>query len=100
LSPFNDGFKALSDPTRRKILQLLKEKNMTAGDIADQFDISKPSISHHLNILKQADLIQDERQGQNIMYYLNTSVFEDIIGWFLNLTKSDKEVISHGNEKE
>ncbi|MDD2402009.1 MAG: autorepressor SdpR family transcription factor [Clostridia bacterium] len=91
MSPFNECFKALSDPTRRKILFLLKENNLTAGEIADHFNISKPSISHHLNILKQADLVQDERQGQNIMYYLNTSVFENIINWFLNLTKTVKE---------
>ena len=57
-------FKALNDPTRRKILELLRCKPMTAGDIADQFQISKPSISHHLDLLKQADLILAERQGQ------------------------------------
>lgn len=86
MSPLNNSFKALSDPTRRKILQLLREKDMTAGEIAEKFNISKPSISHHLSILKQADLVLDERQGQNIIYSLNTSVFEDLIGWFLNLT--------------
>jgi len=86
MAPINDSFKALSDPTRRKILQLLREKNLTAGEISDQFQISKPSISHHLSILKQADLIQDERQGQNIMYYLNTTVVDDLLGWFLNLS--------------
>ena len=95
MTPINDSFKALSDPTRRKILQLLHVKNLTAGEIADQFQISKPSISHHLSILKQADLIQDERQGQNIMYYLNTTVVDDLLGWFLNLssnpTKEEKE---------
>lgn len=61
----NDAFKALSDPTRRKILELLQEKDMTAGEIADSFQISKPSISHHLSILKNADMVLDERQGQN-----------------------------------
>jgi len=86
LSPINETFKALSDPTRRKILQLLRKQNLTAGEIANHFNISKPSISHHLNILKQADLIQDERQGQNIMYYLNTTVIDDLLGWFLNLS--------------
>ena len=59
----NDAFKALSDPTRRKILELLQEKDMTAGEIADSFQISKPSISHHLSILKNADMVLDERQG-------------------------------------
>lgn len=86
MAPVNDSFKALSDPTRRKILHLLRVQNLTAGEIAEQFQISKPSISHHLNILKQADLIQDERQGQNIMYYLNTTVVDDLLGWFLNLS--------------
>lgn len=86
MSPLNNSFKALSDPTRRKIILLLRSRNRTAGEIAQHFQISKPSISHHLNILKQADLIQDERQGQNIMYYLNTSVLDDVLGWFLDLT--------------
>ncbi|MCD9022351.1 autorepressor SdpR family transcription factor [Cohnella silvisoli] len=81
----NDTFKALSDPTRRKILQLLKEKDLTAGDIADQFNISKPSISHHLNILKQARLVQDERQGQNIIYSINLTVMQEAMGWFLGM---------------
>lgn len=81
----NDTFKALSDPTRRKILQLLKEKDLTAGDIANHFDISKPSISHHLNILKQAHLVQDERQGQNIMYSINLTVMQEAMGWFLGM---------------
>lgn len=81
-------FKALADETRREIIKLLKEKNMTAGEIADAFTISKPSISHHLNILKQADLIMDERQGQNILYSLNTSVVEEIIGWLVDFTQS------------
>lgn len=86
---FNDVFKALSDKTRRKILELLKEKDMTAGEIADYFNITKASISHHLNILKQADLVSDERKGQFIYYSLNTSVFEEVIGWFISF--SDKK---------
>ena len=77
----NNIFKALSDPNRRKILSLLKEKDMTAGEISDHFNISKPSISHHLNILKQADLVLDERQGQNILYSLNTTVFQEILSF-------------------
>lgn len=85
MSPLNTTFKALSDPTRRQIVQMLRERNLTAGEIAEKFKISKPSISHHLNILKNADLVQDERHGQNIVYYLNTSVLEDIIGWFMSI---------------
>jgi len=75
-------FKALADPTRRKILRLLRERDMTAGEIAEQFNISKPSISHHLNILKQSRLVIDERQGQYIYYSLNMTVFQEIMGWF------------------
>lgn len=89
MSNQNQVFKALSDPTRRKILQLLKENDLTAGEISDYFNISKPSISHHLNILKQADLVMDERRGQNIIYSLNTTVFQDVMSFFLNLI--DKE---------
>lgn len=83
----NDAFKALSDPTRRKILELLQEKDMTAREIADSFQISKPSISHHLSILKNADMVLDERQGQNIIYSLNTTVFQDLIKWFFDFTR-------------
>lgn len=89
----NSVFKALSDPSRRKILQLLKERDMTAGEIAECFDISKPSISHHLNLLKQADLVSDERQGQNIYYSLNTTVFQEVLGFFLNFI--DKEEVKN-----
>jgi len=73
MSLLNMPFKALSDPTRRKIIQMLKERDMTAGEIAEQFDMTKPSISHHLNILKHAELVIDERKGQNIYYSLRQS---------------------------
>ena len=81
----NLTFKALSDPIRRKILTMLKDKDMTAGDIAQHFDISKPSISHHLNILKQAGMVLDERKGQFIYYSINTSVFEDVVNFGMGL---------------
>lgn len=87
----NDVFKALSDSTRRKILELLAKKDMNAGEIAEYFNISKPSISHHLTILKNADLISDERKGQNIVYSLNTTVFQDVVRWFFDITKSNGE---------
>jgi len=90
----NNIFKALSDQSRRKILHLLKERDMTAGEIADYFNISKPSISHHLNLLKQANLVIDERQGQNISYSLNTTVFQEVLSFFLNLI-DNKEVKPH-----
>lgn len=78
----NSEFRALADPTRRKILELLSTSDLNAGEIADYFNISKPSISHHLTILKNANLISDKRQGQNIIYTLNTSIFIEVIEWF------------------
>lgn len=87
----NDAFKALSDPTRRKILELLSEKDRNAGEIAEYFQISKPSISHHLSILKNAGLVIDERQGQNIVYSLNTTVFQDIIKWFFDFSNHGQQ---------
>lgn len=77
-------FKALADPTRRKIILLLKETDMTAGEIAENFDMTRPSISHHLNVLKQASLVTDERKGQNIYYSLNTTVFQEVVNWFFS----------------
>ena len=77
-----DAFKALGDPTRRKILELLSEGEMTAGDIAAHFDMAKPSVSHHLYTLKAAGLVTDERRGQNIVYCLNLTVFQEIMKWF------------------
>ncbi len=97
MSNQNNAFKALSDPTRRKILQMLKEKDLTAGEIADAFHISKPSISHHLNLLKRANLVIDERQGQNIIYSLNTTVFQELLGFFLNFI--DKEEVDDNEFK-
>ena len=77
-----DAFKALSDPTRRKILQLLSEGELTAGEIAAHFEMAKPSVSHHLSVLKSAGLVTDERQGQNIVYCLNLTVFQEVLKWF------------------
>jgi ArsR family transcriptional regulator, arsenate/arsenite/antimonite-responsive transcriptional repressor len=72
-------FKALADPTRRAILRLLRDGEMTAGDIAARFDISAPSMSHHFNVLKHADLIYARREGQQLYYALNTTVFQDVL---------------------
>lgn len=83
----NSLFKALNDETRRQIIELLKEQDMNAGEIANQFNISKPSISHHLDILKRADLIVGEKKGQFIEYSLNTSILEDLLNWILTLKK-------------
>jgi DNA-binding transcriptional ArsR family regulator len=89
----NETFKALSDPTRRQILRLLRQRDMTAGEIADHFSLTKPSISHHLNSLKQAKLVLDERQGQQILYSLNTTVVQEVMGWFMEIlgTKEKRE---------
>ena len=91
----NEVFKALADPTRRQILRVLSDKDMSAGEIAQYFDMTKPSISHHLSILKGAGLILDERQGQSIIYSLNMTLMQDIIRWFFDFTKkeTDKEDI-------
>ncbi len=80
-------FKALNDETRRQILDLLKDKDMTAGDIANAFNISKPSISHHLDILKRADLVSSEKTGQFITYSINTTILEDVLQWIITLKK-------------
>ena len=80
-------FKALNDETRRQILELLKERDMTAGDIAEAFDISKPSISHHLDILKRAELVTGEKEGQFITYSINTTILEDVLQWLMSLKK-------------
>ena len=78
-------FRALADPTRRKILRMLGDREMTAGELAENFDISAPSMSHHFNVLKQADLIAARREGQQIFYSLNTTVFQDVYAALLEL---------------
>jgi ArsR family transcriptional regulator len=87
----NTVFKALADPTRRQILDLLRERDLTAGEIADHFSISKPSISNHLNILKSADLVLAEKKGQFIVYSLNTTVFQDVIKWLMDVSGKENE---------
>tara|TARA_R100001460_G_scaffold102843_2_gene147625 strand:- start:6181 stop:6435 length:255 start_codon:yes stop_codon:yes gene_type:complete len=82
-----DIFKALNDDTRREILELLKKQDLTAGEIADNFNISKPSISHHLDILQRADLITGEKKGQFIHYSINTTILDDVFTWLLTLRK-------------
>jgi DNA-binding transcriptional ArsR family regulator len=86
----NSVFKALKDPTRREILELLQQRDMTAGEIVDQFNISGPSISHHLDLLKQAGLVSAEKQGQYIYYSLNTTVVDEIMKWFLQFKTKKK----------
>lgn len=86
---FTNTFKALSHPVRRAILDLLKMGSLSAGEIAEHFELTGATISHHLNILKKADLILETRQKNYIYYELNTSVLEDIVVWLAEL-KGDK----------
>jgi DNA-binding transcriptional ArsR family regulator len=86
----NAVFKALNDPTRREILELLKEKELTAGEIAEQFNMSWPSISHHLDLLKQAKLVEAEKDGQYIYYSLNTTVVDEILKWVMQFKTKKK----------
>ncbi len=78
-------FKALADPTRRRILQLLEGRELTAGELAEQFAISAPSMSHHFSVLKQADLVASRRGGQQIYYSLNTTVFQEVLAAVMEL---------------
>lgn len=87
----NALFKALNDPTRREILEMLKERDLTAGEIANRFDMSKPSISHHLDLLRQADLVTSLKEGQFISYSLNTTVMDEMLKWFIQFTKTKKK---------
>ncbi|MBQ4820295.1 winged helix-turn-helix transcriptional regulator [Aquimarina sp. MMG016] len=88
----NAVFKALNDKTRREILTLLKEKDLNAGEIAEYFKISKPSISHHLDILKRAELILSIKKGQFVIYSINTSVLDELFQWIYNLKEVKHEV--------
>ncbi|MDS0526119.1 autorepressor SdpR family transcription factor [Clostridium sp. SHJSY1] len=81
------AFKALSDETRREILKLLNKHDMSAGEISDHFNMSKPSISKHLDILRDAELISSEKKGQYVIYSINTSILQEVLGNFLDIFK-------------
>lgn len=83
----NKTMQALADPTRRQILEMLKKEDMTAGAIAQNFSISLPSVSHHLNILKQTDLVSSRRDGQQLIYSLNLSIFEEVANLVIKFFK-------------
>ena len=87
---FANTFKALSHPVRREILDLLKMGKMSAGEIADQFELTGATISHHLSVLKQADLVVESREKNFIYYELNTSVLEDMMVWLADLKGSKR----------
>jgi ArsR family transcriptional regulator len=83
-------FKALQDPTRRSILEMLRKRDLSAGEIADAFSMSKPSISYHLDLLRQAHLVSAARSGQFIVYSLETTVLDESIGWIIKLIDKRK----------
>ena len=82
-----DTLQALADPTRREILNLLKQSRMSAGEISNHFSISGAAVSRHLSVLREADLIRDEREGKYIYYELNATVLEEILLWISELKK-------------
>jgi len=83
----NQVFKALNDPTRRQILEMLRERDMNAGEIAECFQMTWPSISHHLDLLRKAGLVDSQKEGQFVWYSINTSVMEDLLKWMLQFTR-------------
>ena len=85
------AFKALADPTRRRILELLRAGELTAGELAEHFDMTKPSIRHHLTTRKAAGLGDAERDGQSIVYSLNTTVMQDLMRWFYTFTDRSED---------
>ena len=87
----NQAFRALADPTRREILDLLRHGEMTAGALAEKFDMTKPSMSHHFAVLKDADLITSRRDGQQIWYGLNTTVVQDLMAWAMRLMEDGRK---------
>jgi ArsR family transcriptional regulator, arsenate/arsenite/antimonite-responsive transcriptional repressor len=89
-SASNNAFKAIADPTRREILRLLRKEEMTAGELAERFEMTKPTMSHHFAVLKAADLISSRREGQTIWYALNTTVMEDVLAWALDMARGTK----------
>lgn len=90
-------FKAFNDPTRRSILELLRTRSMTAGEIAEACSVGKPTVSHHLDLLMRADLIAQEKEGQFRRYHLNTSVVEDLMIWLGRLLPRSADVPNDSN---
>jgi DNA-binding transcriptional ArsR family regulator len=88
----NKAFRALADPTRREILSLLRRGERTAGVLAEKFDMTKPSMSHHFSVLKDAGLIRSRRQGQTIWYALNTTVVQDVLAWGMKLVGDERKI--------
>ena len=87
---FQETFKALSDPTRREILLLLRKGKLSAGEIGEHINLTGATLSHHLSTLKQAELVSDQKEGKYIYYELNTSVVEDLLAWITRLMEGDR----------
>ncbi len=87
----HQAFRAIADPTRREILRLLRRREMTAGDLAERFDMTKPTMSHHFAVLKDADLVASRREGQTIWYSLNTTVLQDLVAWAMDLSNRGRK---------
>jgi len=87
----NSVFRALNDPIRRKILEILKKDgDLSAGQIADHFNVAKSTISHHLDLLKQAELVHMVRDGQHLYYSINTTIIDEVLGWAVKLSSKKK----------
>lgn len=96
----SDVFRALADPTRRRVLELLRVRPMSAGELADQFDFAKPTMSAHFVVLKEADLVEAHKDGKQVIYQLKLSVLEDALLGFAKLFHVGAAAQSHSNKKE
>ncbi|MCD2518641.1 autorepressor SdpR family transcription factor [Massilia sp. G4R7] len=85
--PLNEVFKAIADPTRREILRLLRHEELRAGEVAAHFDMTKPTMSHHFAVLREAGLVTSRREGQTIWYSLDTTVLEDVLAWSMEMAR-------------
>lgn len=102
---FSDVYKALADPTRRRVLQLLRERDMSAGELAEHFDSAWPTLSRHFAVLREADLIQGEKRGASIIYSLNVSVLEEALLGMMEMFQIDRgeriaEPAMNGDQEE
>jgi ArsR family transcriptional regulator, arsenate/arsenite/antimonite-responsive transcriptional repressor len=95
----NEVFKALSDPTRRAILHELRRGARSAGELANLFPLSKSTLSGHFNVLKAADLVMTEKQGTTVIYRLNSSVFDDVLGYLMGLFNTGEQKLKEGKRE-
>ena len=96
----SETLKAISDPVRRKIIEMLRKEKMTAGDIANKFNLTNSTVSYHLSYLKKADLVREEKYKKYIYYKLNTSVFEEIMVWIYQFGKENMKGVNNDEEKD